>query len=162
MADMDKLETYNRVPSLESQRVKTILIACYLINVIAAIACVMSYWVAHQPLPYALLGVAVSLVVGVLLLNYDNHRQKYCRYCGSALSSVIRPLVLNQEFLSMDGKKMGDWFFTPRKVGLFGKVQWVKMSNQALVCHSCRLTETTHRVVQEPVSASELEPSERV
>lgn len=154
---MDKLEAYNRVPILESQRVKRILIGCYIVNIVAAITCIISYWVVQQPWPYALLGVTLSLIVGFLLINYDNHRQKHCRFCDSVLTFVIRPLVLNQDYLALEGKKLGNWFFTRKKSGLFGRLHWVKMSNQALVCHNCHLAESAHRIVEEPVSDGEVE-----
>lgn len=153
---MEKLETYNRVPALESQRIRRILIVCYIINVMALIACVIGYWILKQPLPYALLGVAISLIAGFLLINYANHRQKTCRFCGNGLSLVVRPLVLNQQYLSMDGKKVGNNFYTRRKTGLFGRLRWSRLSNQALVCHNCRLSETTHRIVQETASEDEI------
>lgn len=156
LGNMEKLETYNRVPALESQRIRRILVVCYVINVMALIACVIGYWIVKQPLPYALLGVAISLIAGFLLINYDNHRQKTCRFCGNGLSFVVRPLVLNQQYLSMDGKKVGNHFYTLKKAGLLGRLRWSKLSNQALVCHNCRLSETTHRIVQETPSEGEI------
>lgn len=152
---MDKLETYNRVPVLESQFVKRFLILCYLLNLIAAIACIFSYWVIRQPWPYALLGVGCTIVVSLLLLNYDSHRPKKCRYCHSKLEFVVRPLVLNSDYLTLEGRKVGNYFYTRDKKGIAGANRWLKLSNQALVCHHCRLTEATHRIIPEPVSGEE-------
>lgn len=157
METIENLETYNRVPVLESQKIRRILIVCYVVNIVAALACIFSYWVIDQPWPYALAGVTVSLIVGMLLINYDNHRRKTCRFCHAPLTFVIRPLVLNQDYLALEGRKVGNWFFTRRKAGLLGQDNWVKMSNQALVCRNCRLAESTNRIVGEPVSAAEIE-----
>lgn len=153
---MEKLETYNRVPTLESQFIRQFLTIGYSVLIFAAVLGFSSYLLLSKPWPHTLLVSATTLVICLLVNNYDHYRPKHCRYCGSPLRLVVRPLLLTQKYLSMEGRKVGNYFYTRRKPGLLSDPCWVKLSNQSMACHHCRLTEEKYREIQEIPSAEEL------
>ena len=143
------LETYNRVRDLQSQGLKRLLIACYVILLSTFVIGISSYLLLAEPWPHTLLISTAALVSCLLILNYDNHSPPRCRFCHTPLTRVVRPLLLTQTYLSMEGKKSGDYFYTRRRQGLFKGYRWVKLSNQSLACNHCRLMEETYREVEE-------------
>jgi hypothetical protein len=69
-------------------------------------------------------------------------RSKHCQYCQQPLGHVVRPLLLNQKYLSLRGQKQGDYFYTLCRWGNNPlQLRWAKISNRSLACHHCRLTE---------------------
>lgn len=154
---MSDLETYNRVPTLESQFIKRLLVTGYVAMVFVAALGLASYLLLADPWPHTLLISGAILVACLLVINFDNHRPRRCQFCRSTLDPVIRPLLLTDKYLSMEGRKIGNAFYTRQKQGLLQRKRWVKLSNQSLACHHCRLTEEAYREVQQTPSAEEVD-----
>ena len=168
---MNNLNTYNRVPALESQLTRRVLSVAYALLLLGAGFGLASYLLLPKPWPYTLLGSATLLIVCLVVTNLHSHSPKRCRYCGSTLSYAIRPFLLTEKYLSMEGRKSGNYFYTQTKPKKQrppagngngaqnpqpNRVGWVKLSNQSLACHHCRLTEDKYRVVQEIASPDEI------
>ncbi len=139
---MEYLETYNRVPSLESPYSKSILIIGRLLLIAISLAAASSSLWNKQPWDLTLSIVMGSLLAYIILSIARYRREKICQYCKQPLDYVIRPFFLNQEHLSKQGTKRGDHFYTQCYWG--GNPlqrRWAKISNRSLACHHCRLSE---------------------
>ena len=153
---MDNLETYNRVPSLESPLLKNLLLSSYWLLIVIALYGFISLAFLAQPWSSSLLISIGALSAYVLLYGYDLQRSRTCQFCKGALSTIIRPFILSPKFLAMTGQKEGDYFYTYR---IWGKVpfkkRWLKISQQSLACHHCRLSEIKQQECHQAVSDTE-------
>ena len=136
---MDKLDTYNRVPSLESQLIRRLIIGSHIILVLCASFGLTSYWLREDAWAYLIPGSLIALAASLMLSNYESHRAKRCRNCHSLLEYAVRPLLLSHQLLAQEGKKVGNFFYTQKKLALWSPRRWVKLSHQSQVCHHCRL-----------------------
>ena len=153
---MKNLDTYNRVNALESRPHRQLLYGCLLIAFLGTAAGISSYWLEERWWPQLLLVSLSALGLCLGIIWFQAQRAPHCQFCGSALSRIVQPLRLTERLLEMRGVKQGAYFFTRKAGGIPGTEQWVKLSNQSLVCHHCRLMETTIRLTEEPASAEEI------
>ncbi|MEE8060046.1 MAG: hypothetical protein V3T17_19770 [Pseudomonadales bacterium] len=155
---MENLETYNRVQSLESPLFKNFLLCSYVLLIFIALAAGVSFFITENAWPYALITVFVTVLAYILLTIFDYMHTKSCQYCHQQLGHVVRPFLLTQKYLSMQGFKKGDYFYTQYCWGNnpFQK-RWAKISNRSLACHHCRLTEEKQTEHYEAVSPDELD-----
>ncbi len=154
---MDNLETYNRVKSLSPPLMHTLLLSTHLLLIPVTLMAIVSYWLIDIPALYSFGTATIAAILYFAFSRYARDRRQFCRFCRQPLHYVIRPLLLTQKYLDMRGQKQGDYFFT-RRVWGYNPLQkrWVKISNQALTCHHCRLSEHRQIEVYEPVSRHEL------
>jgi hypothetical protein len=153
---MDNLETYNRVPSLESPLLKSALLFGYWLLIGATFYGVIGLAFITPAWPHSLIIASGALIAYSLLYYYDNRRTKTCQFCKGPLSTIVRPFILSSKFLTMTGQKHGDYFFTYRAWGkLPFKKRWLKISHQSYACHHCRLSEVKQHEYHQPVSDDE-------
>jgi hypothetical protein len=154
---MDNLETYNRVKSLSPPLINTLLLSAQVLLIIITLIAIVSYWLVDIAPLYSLAATTSAAIFYFVLPRYARSYQHSCRFCGHPLHLVVRPFLLTQKYLAMQGQKQGDYFFTRCRWGynLLQK-RWVKISNQSLACHHCRLSENRQIEVYAPVSAGEL------
>jgi len=154
---MDQLETYNRVASLEPPTTKTILTSIYSLLLLIGLTAMVSAIIAHLPWHYALIiALACLLVIGATH-HFQQQRAKSCRFCTGPLSHHHRPLLLTAEFLSMQGFKQDEYFYTLRRHPTpLSKKRPVKISNRCLTCHHCRLTEHQNRQYIQALNKNEI------
>lgn len=154
MSKLD-LKTYNRVPALESTIVKNALLSAMAALFVSTAGCAVMFMVmAKPPVLLAWAGALSGLILIILVALYQRRRRR-CQFCGSALSKVLRPFLLTSKYLAIQGVKQGDYYYMKSTKAL--QSGWVKISNQAVACHHCRLTEEQHRECIEPVTPAELE-----
>ncbi len=155
---MENLDTYNRVPTLESKHKRNILQSIYILLLLVAIAGFATWWVLPEPWQYTAHSAGLALTMYVVLVLYDRRKTKPCKFCGNSLNYVVRPLLLTDKYLTMEGQKMDDYFYTRCYWGNqpFRK-RWAKISNRSKICHHCRLMEENSRQYYEPVSPEEQE-----
>ena len=97
-----------------------------------------------------------SLYELLFLGSSDRHRVKHCQFCHTALSTINRPIHLDRQYLSMQGLKEGDYFYTKCRWGANRFVKrWTKISNRYNACHRCRLTEETAYKYYESITLQE-------
>ena len=153
---MTNLDTYNRVRSLERKRLFTLVNLCYtslllcVAGSVASIAVVNSWYVPAASL------ASVSILAFTSFYFWDRHRVKHCQFCHTALSTINRPIHLDRQYLSMQGLKEGDYFYTKCRWGANRFVKrWTKISNRYNACHRCRLTEETAYKYYESITLQE-------
>ena len=153
---MKDLETYNRVPSLESPLLKSSVFALYVALTFIAIGGSIKFIVVDNSVLLSLATLCGAAALFVLVYIYDSTRTHYCQFCSGKLVSIIRPLILTNKFLAMTGSKRGDFFFTYCSWGKIPFVKrWTKISNRSLACHHCRLAETKQFAFHEPLDDME-------
>lgn len=153
---MEKLDTYNRVHQLQSQTVFRVYSACFLLLIAAAILCLLGHRLFGLSWEQSLSGFLAVVLASLMIYRLKLSQIKRCRFCYSRLDTVTRPLLLTPKLLSLEGKKHDKFFYTQRSGTLWTAAKWVRLSNQSLVCHHCRLIEESYREVQEPVSEQEI------
>ncbi|WP_101757530.1 hypothetical protein [Oceanicoccus sp. KOV_DT_Chl] len=154
---MDNLATYNRVPSLESKTIKASFILVYSLLLLAIIGSLAATLVFPDISHYLISGAIAATILYSAIAYLDARRKRHCQFCKQTLSSVIRPLLLNSQYLNMQGKKHGDYFITHGSWGLIPfKKRWVKISNHSMSCHHCRLIEEGYKPMYQPLSPEEL------
>ena len=154
---MQNIETYNRVPALDSTVHRHIILYGYALSALAVIFSLFGLLVEWLPWLCALI-TGLSAVVSIIILRVvEFKRVKRCKQCRSALDSITRPFILNAKNLASHGTKIGDYFFSYCRWGNrpFTK-RWAKISRRSLACHHCRLTETRAIDCYEHVSVAEL------
>ena len=155
---MDNLDTYNRVPSLESATIKTSLLLTYCLLILIVISSISSLWLLNPNWPYAAHCAAAAILLYAIIVIVDKRRQRHCQFCGQALSTVVRPFLLTAQYLNMQGTKDGEYFITYAAKGTAPWAKrWVKISNQSSACHHCRLTEESYKVTYQAISPEELD-----
>jgi hypothetical protein len=155
---MTNLDTYNRVKSLELNRLGTLVNLCYFSLILFILG-----GLASPVLPSGQFIPPISSVAGATLIlaavyYWDRKRRKKCQFCGHMLSFVNRPFLLDNNYLSMKGLKEGDYFYTKCVWGTYPLIKrWTRISNRSIVCHHCRLTEERSSKYFESISQGELE-----
>lgn len=154
MSKLD-LETYNRVPNLESTVFKNVLVGIMITLFVSTAACAVAFIVLIKPPTLVAWGGALSGLALIILGVIYRRRKRRCQFCGSALGTVLRPFLLTSKYLAIQGVKQGNYFYMKSNKTL--QSAWVKISNQTVACHHCRLTEEQHSEFTEPVTQAELE-----
>ncbi len=153
---MENLETYNRVRSLESPLYKSSVLIGNILFISIAIGASVSFWLLNTPWHYSLGITALAICASTALTVFNHRRAPSCQFCGNNLSFVVRPFLLNSKYLSMQGHKKGDYFYTRCSWGYKPLLKrWAKISHRSLACHHCRLTEEKQSEHYEPVSTDE-------
>jgi hypothetical protein len=139
---MHNIETYNRVPSLDSPRLKRLATYSPALLLLALLACLGTTLINRSLNPYSVIFVSGALLCYLAIFLYDKRRTLRCQYCHSTLDYVVRPFLLNTKYLAMQGIKKGDYFYTFCRWGARPVTRrWAKISRRSLACHHCRLTE---------------------
>jgi len=150
------LNTYNQVTALPSNRLRGMLAAIYIALLIAAVGCAAVFAIAGAASSYTL-AAALAVPLLLLLLSLNRRRVKRCQFCSNPLNYITRPMLLTQKHLATEGTKQGDYFYTRCYWGLIPlRKRWAKISNRALACHHCRLTEHHSSEHYQPPTATEL------
>ncbi|ARN75464.1 hypothetical protein [Oceanicoccus sagamiensis] len=154
---MDNLETYNRVSSLERPLPKTLLLSVYTLLFFTIIMGAINFAVSAIDQPVLDYISIAALIAYILIYIIDGHRHRYCQHCGDRLTRITRPFLLTSKFLSMEGRKQGDYFYTRSRRHLWSLTpRWTKISQQSLACHHCRLTEEKQTESYEAASEAEI------
>ena len=154
---MEDLNTYNRVQSLETLLLKNMLVISHAVLLPIILLGSISLLILENSWPYTFSITLSALLAYLSLSTIYYRRSKRCRYCRRQLDYVIRPLLLTSKYLSLQGNKKGDYFFTRCRWGSqpFTR-RWVKISNRSLTCHHCRLSEKKQTEHYQSPSAKEL------
>lgn len=153
--DSYNLDTYNRVKVLQAPLFnRRIVIIALLLIAVAAVTCLLIIDPAWQQ---SLITAIITLAMLGAIYRYCRRRGQLCLHCGNSLSYIVRPLLLTPRYLSMQGHKQGDSFYSRCRWGKNPFQQrWAKITNRSLACHHCRLTEEKQTAHHEAVSPEEL------
>jgi hypothetical protein len=159
---MDKLSTYNRVRDLEAPWILQGYNVSYGVLLTFITAGSLWLWQSSNPWPYIVHSLLIAMGIFAALRCIQHYRLSRCQFCGSALTEITRPLILTQKFLSLNGTKQGDYFYTEHTPFLmpFSK-RWIKISSRSLACHHCRLTEEKCREHYENIGDDEVNSIEQ-
>lgn len=152
-----KLETYNRVKSLESSLIRKLLALSYSLLLLVGTAAIASLFIPAIAIPYAPLLILIVFVLGMILYRFGSRLTQYCRFCGGKIDLVKRPFLLSAKYLAMKGYKEDGHFYTRCRWGNNPfRQRWVKLSNLSKACHHCRLMEERYNTVYQQPSALEV------
>ena len=155
---MDNIETYNRGPCLESPRLKHLVTYSPVLLLLALCACLATTLIKQSLDLYTVIFVSSAIFCYLAILLFDKRRILRCQFCNSPLDYVVRPFLLNTKYLTMQGSKKGDYFYTFCRWGAQPMTRrWAKISRRSLACHHCRLTEERIMEHFDTVSDSELQ-----
>ncbi len=153
----NKLETYNRVKSLESPLIPRLLALSYCLLLLLAAGASISFFMPMLNIPYALLLILMAAALCIALYWLGNRFTQHCRFCGGRIELVKRPFLLSAKYLAMKGYKEDGYFYTRCRWGNKPfRQRWAKLSNLSRACHHCRLMEERYTTLYEQPSALEL------
>lgn len=155
---MDSPETYNRVNKIARNGLHSLLSTASILLCLASIGLFSYHYLTSQISLELTLIVATPLaLIAFICWKLARSLKQYCKFCGGELAHINRDMILSSEYLAMQGKKVGDYYYAPCKWGKkHSPTGWAKISHRATACHHCRISREGYKPFYEITSEQEL------